>query len=133
VPAGSVVVCVGLGSISDEFATELLVRILRDQNIDARHMSIEDMAAVPPREAVEAVSIVYIVSAFPSEERTHGEEVTQQMRRRFPHACIVGVYLRGMLLEAESDQALKGADQSAESLGHALQICRDMQPGPPTV
>ena len=34
VPAGSVVVCVGLGSVADDLATELLVRILRDQKID---------------------------------------------------------------------------------------------------
>jgi len=67
VPAGSVMVCVGLGSCSDDLATELLVRILRDQKIDARHMSLEDMAAVPPPNAAEAVSIVYVVSAFPSE------------------------------------------------------------------
>src|ERR1700723_1515173 len=50
VPAGSVVVCVGLGSMADDLATELLVRILRDQKIDARHMSLEDMNTAPPPE-----------------------------------------------------------------------------------
>jgi hypothetical protein len=126
VPPGSVMVCVGLGSTADEFATELLVRILRDQKIDARHMSIEDIAAAAPPEAIDAVSMVYVVSAFPSEERSRGEATAEEMRRRFPHACIVGVFLRGMLLQSESDETLRGADKAASSLGHALQICHEV-------
>jgi predicted PurR-regulated permease PerM len=130
VPAGSVMVCVGLGSMADDLATELLVRILRDQKIDARHMSIEDLSAVPPPNAAEAVSIVYVVSAFPSEERKQGDATAVEMRRRFPNACIVAVFLPGMLLqpetEAESTQ-MQEADKSAASLGHAVQICLDMQ------
>jgi hypothetical protein len=130
VPAGSVMVCVGLGSMPDDLATELLVRILRDQKIDARHMSLEDLDAVPPPNAADAVSIVYVVSAFPSEERSRGEATAEQMRRRFPSACIVAVFLPGMLLQPEEEgegASLRGADKSAGSLGHAVQICLDMQ------
>ncbi len=47
VPAGSVIICVSLGSMADDLAAELLVRILREQKIDARHMSIEDLATAP--------------------------------------------------------------------------------------
>jgi predicted PurR-regulated permease PerM len=130
VPAGSVIVCVGLGSIADDLATELLVRILRDQKMDARHMSIEDLDAAPPPNAAEAVSIGYIVSAFPSEERARGDAAAVKFRERFPNACVVAVFLPGMLLqpeEAGEAASLRGADKSAESLGHAVQICLDMQ------
>jgi predicted PurR-regulated permease PerM len=133
VPAGSVVVCVSLGSISDDLAAELLVRILREQKIDARHMSVEDMEAAPPPNAEQAVSIVYIVSAFPSEERNLGEATAEKLRREFPHACIVAVFLPGMLLQEDevgSGPTMRGADKSAGSLGHAVQICLDMQPKP---
>jgi hypothetical protein len=127
VPAGSVMVCVGLGSIADDLATELLVRILRDQKIDARHMSLEDLGEAPPPEAADAVSIVYVVSAFPSEERSRGDDTAEQMRRRFPQACIVSVFLPGMLLQPEvGGDSMHGADKSASSLGHAVQICLDM-------
>jgi hypothetical protein len=127
VPAGSVVVCVGLGSMADDLATELLVRILRDQKIDARHMALEDLSAVPPPGAAEAVSIVYVVSAFPSEERGRGEATAGEMRRRFPHACIVSLLLPGMLLQPESAvEVIRGADKEASSLGDAVQICLDM-------
>ena len=132
VPAGSVMLCVGLGSMADDLATELLVRILRDQKIDARHMSLEDLAGgTPPEASSDAVSIVYVVSAFPSEERDRGEATAQEMRRRFPKACIVAVFLPGMLLQPDSGiDSLRGADKSASSLGHAVQICLDMHHAP---
>jgi predicted PurR-regulated permease PerM len=133
VPAGSVMVCVGLGSAADELAAELLVRILREQKIDARHMSIEDMRVVPPPEAnaADAVAIIYIVSAFPGEERGRGEATAEELRRRFPNACIVAVFLPGMLLQPESViDGVPGADKAASSLGHAVQICLDMQREP---
>jgi adhesin HecA-like repeat protein len=134
VPAGSVMLCIGLGSMADDLATELLVRILRDQKIDARHVSLDDLNALPPpNTSADAVSIIYVVSAFPSDERTRGEPTARLMRERFPKACIVAVYLPGMLLQAEADLTpqsdLRGADKSAASLGHAVQICLDMQTG----
>jgi predicted PurR-regulated permease PerM len=132
VPAGSVMVCVGLGSMADDLATELLVRILRDQKIDARHMSIEDLAAATPPEAADAVSMVYVVSAFPSEERSRGDATADEMRSRFPRACIVAVFLPGMLLQPDTGiDSLRGADKAATSLGHAVQICLDMHPQAP--
>jgi predicted PurR-regulated permease PerM len=130
VPPGSVIVCVSLGSISDDLAAELLVRILREQKMDARHMSVEDLEAAPPPNAAQAVSIVYIVSAFPSEERNFGEATAQKLRQEFPNACIVAVFLPGMLLredEVGPGPPMRGADKSAGSLGHAVQICLDMK------
>jgi predicted PurR-regulated permease PerM len=131
VPAGSVIVCVSLGSMADDLAAELLVRILREQKIDARHMSVEDLESAPPANAAQAVSIVYVVSAFPSEERSRGEATAEALRKEFPNACIVAVFLPGMLLQEDEVGAgptLRGADKSAGSLGHAVQICLDMQP-----
>ena len=131
VPAGSVMLCVGLGSMADELATELLVRILRDQKIDARHLSIADLGREPPPNTAEAVSIVYLVSSFPSVERGRGDLLSADMKRRFPNACVVAVYLPGMLLQPDIDKTMdastaKCADKSAGSLGHAVQICLDM-------
>ncbi|HMD29759.1 MAG TPA: AI-2E family transporter [Steroidobacteraceae bacterium] len=135
VPAGSVIVCVGLGTMADDLATELLVRILRDQKIDARHMSLEDLSAAPPANAADAVSMVCVVSAFPSEERGRGDSTAQEVRQRFPQACIVAVFLPGMLLqqEAAGGGEMREADKSASSLGQAVQICLDMQPKPAPV
>ena len=123
--------CVGLGALGDDLATELLVRILREQKIDARHMSIEDMAAAAPPEAADAVSMVYVVSAFPNEERGRGDATALELRRKFPNACIVALMLPGMLLQP--DVAIDGmheADKEASSLGQAVEICLDMHRAP---
>jgi hypothetical protein len=96
-------------------------------------MSVEDLEEPPPPNAAEAVSIVYVVSAFPSEERGRGEVAAAKLRQRFSNACIVAVFLPGMLLqedEAGMGTSLQGADKSAGSLAHAVQICLDMQSKP---
>ncbi len=129
VPPGSIVICVSLGSTADDLATELLVRILRDQKIDARHMSVDELSQPPPPEALPgSVSAVYLVSAFPSEERNQGESVAARARERFPKACLITVFLPGMLLQPTSSvDSIASADKEATSFGHAVQICLSMQ------
>jgi hypothetical protein len=115
--------------MADDLATELLVRILRDQKIDARHVALEDLESDAPPEgaAKQAVSMVYIVSAFPSEERARADNTAEEMRRRLPHVCIVAVFLPGMLLQTDEPGAVvRAADKSATSLERAVQICLDM-------
>jgi hypothetical protein len=129
VPPGSIMLCVGMGSPSDDLATELLVRILRDQKVDARHVSIDEMnATAPPDASPGIVSVVYLVSAFPSEERKRGESVAARIRERFPGVRLVTVFLPGMLLQASpAIDTIPTADKAATSFGHAVQICLDMQ------
>jgi len=74
---------------------------------------------------------VYVVSAFPSEERSRGDAAAEDLRRRFPQACIVAVLLPGMLLEPENGiDGIQGADKSASSLGQAVELCLDLQRAP---
>jgi len=129
VPPGSIMLCVGMGSSSDDLATELLVRILRDQKVDARHLSIDDLNAPPPPDASpDIVSVVYLVSAYPSEERKRSESVAARVRERFPAVRLVTVFLPGMLLPASPViETVATADKAATSFGHAVQICLDMQ------
>jgi predicted PurR-regulated permease PerM len=129
VPPGSIMLCIGMGSPTDDLATELLVRILRDQKVDARHMSIDDLNAPSlPDASPDIVSVVYLVSAFPSEERKRGESVAARVRERFPGVRLVTVFLPGMLLPASPViETVSSADKAATSFGHAVQICLDMQ------
>jgi hypothetical protein len=129
VPPGSIMLCIGMGSPADELATELLVRILRDQKVDARHLSIEDLNSPPPPDASpQSVSVVYLMSAFPSEERKRGESVAARIRERFPGVRLVTVFLPGVLLQASpAIDTVPTADKAATSFGHAVQICLDMQ------
>jgi predicted PurR-regulated permease PerM len=109
VPDGSVTLCLGLGSLADDLATELLVRVLREQGLDARHMSLEELNAPIPEGANPAsVALVFIVSALPGDEREQGAVVTAKMRSRLPNAFYLSLYLRGVL---GATQASGGANQ----------------------
>jgi hypothetical protein len=127
VPPGSIMLCVSLGSIADDLTAELLVRILRDKKLDARHISPEDLKQPPPPEALPgSVSLVFLVSAAPGEERGRSEAAAEEIRRRFPGAALVAVFLPGLALQqGPSMDTIRTADMSAASLGEALQICVD--------
>jgi len=129
VPPGSIVLCVGLGSVVDDLATELLVRILRDQKIDARHISVEEMNGPPPPQSSAAnVAVVYVVSSQPSDERDARQTLIDAVRRRLPAVRLVTLFLPGVLLQpASSMSAVRGADDAATSFVQALQICLDLQ------
>lgn len=59
VPAGSVVICLGLGSSADDLVAKLLARLLLSQKIDARHFSPGELnAGLPPGADPDGVSIV---------------------------------------------------------------------------
>jgi predicted PurR-regulated permease PerM len=124
VPPDSVMLCVSLGSTADDLAAELLVRILRDQKLDARHLSLEDLRAPPPEASPGTISMVYLVSAFPTEARKSADSVAEELRNRFPSACLVSVFLPGMLLQPDSAiDTISGAHRAAASFGEAVQIC----------
>jgi hypothetical protein len=113
--------------VPDDLATELLVRALRDQKIDARHISIAELDAPTPSGAsVDGVSMAFVVSAFPGAERDQGEKVATLIRQRLPAVRIVSVFLHGLALQtATSIDSIRGADKAATSFGHAVQICLD--------
>jgi len=121
----SVVLCVGLGSTVDDLVTEILVRILRDLSIDARHLTIEDIEAFeaepPPEATPNGVSMVYIVSAVPAGYRERGDSVAMEMRHRFPEACIIAVQLPELLATAEPVTVSPDVNQLASSFEEAAQ------------
>lgn len=122
----SVVLCLGLGSVASDFATELLTRILRDLRIDARHLSVEDFAAFDaephPEATPNAVSMVYIVSTHPTKERESFDEAVALTRRGIPEACLVGVFFPEPLaateveppVNAELNEVVTSLEQAAQ-------------------
>ncbi len=125
VPPGSVVICIGLGSAADDLVAELLVRLLRIQKIDARHFSPADLDAGLPQGAdPEGVSIVYLVSAFPSAEREQADSISQQVHELFPCGLVVRVLCPGVTGLPELAKSAGSADHVASSLVQAIEICR---------
>jgi hypothetical protein len=122
VPPGSVMVCLGLGSPYDDLAAELLVRILRDQKIDARHFSVSD-GGPPPGASTDGVAIVYLVSAFPGPERDGSGAVADRVRELLPDALRLNVFLPGVADQAAAIPPAGNADDTVTSFAQALQIC----------
>jgi hypothetical protein len=118
-------ICMSMGSMLDDLAAELLVRVLRDKGLDARHLSREDFSRSPPPGASPlGVSLVYLVSAAPSEERKGVQPVVQELRRRFADATLVAMFLPGLATQADApDELPRGADREASTFEDALQIC----------
>lgn len=98
VPDGTVVLGVGLGALSDDFATEILVRVLRDLHIDARNISIEEFEKPPPSGSEPAiVAMVYIVGISSEHEQEKYAQAAEQVRRWLPQTPIAVMLLPGLL------------------------------------
>jgi hypothetical protein len=125
VPLGSVVLCVGLGSLASELSAEILVRILRTEKMDSRHLTLEDFDSPTPEGGnPESVSLICLVSAEPGEERERAAGATTLLRNRFGNIHILKVFLPGRQRQHEAiDQEGGELDDSASSFVQALQKC----------
>ena len=128
VPPGSILLCLALGSRADTIAAELLVRALRDQGLDARHVSLEDVApgSRPPNADPAAIAIAYFVSAFPSAEREHFEQSANRIRQQLPSTRIVAVLIPGVSLQLDLAPHA-GADCTVSSFVEAVQLSVERQ------
>jgi predicted PurR-regulated permease PerM len=130
VPPGSVAICVGMGSTADDLASELLVRILRTHAVDARHFSPPDLErGLPSGADPDGVSIVYLVSAFPSPEREHTESIGKQVQELLPLAQVVKVFCTGVTAQSESPGSERDAAPLVNSLVQAIQLGQSWRDG----
>ena len=130
VPPGSILLCLGLGSRADTIAAELLVRALRDQGLDARHVSLQDVdpGSRPPNADPAAVAIAYFVSAFPSAEREHFEQSAKRIRQQLPTARVVAVLLPGVSIQQDLTPHAGAGDCVVSSFVAAVQLSLERQP-----
>jgi predicted PurR-regulated permease PerM len=124
VPRGSILLCLGLGSRADTIAAELLVRALREQHLDGRHLAREDFdsGVRPPNADPAVIGTVYLVSAFPSEERMDCDTLLARLRQRFPSASIVNVFVPGVLIPADLSARATTSESVVSSFEAAVQM-----------
>jgi predicted PurR-regulated permease PerM len=129
VPPGSILLCLGLGSPADTLAAELLVRALREQGLDARHVSIEDLDvdSRPPGADPAAIAIAYVVSAFPSPERERSGETNDRIRQLLPNARVVSVFLPGMSIQKDLPPHVGNSDHAVSSFVGAVEVRLEVQ------
>jgi len=85
VPEGTIVLAVGAGSAADELAAEILVRILRKQGIDGRHVSLVEMQEAPPADVRPGIVAMFcLVSIEPYKEQAQIESALTYLKERLP-------------------------------------------------
>ncbi|MFN3791122.1 AI-2E family transporter [Massilia sp.] len=117
VPAGSIVLCVGLPSERDEFLTELLVRALREGEVDARSLVVGSPLERPEGGAPELVSTVFIT--YPRQDNFDAwRAAVAELRADLPEALMVTVLLpydeqlpKRALVEAYVDMILRSFEE----------------------
>lgn len=127
VAPGSVVLCMGSGSHYDDVATEILVRVLRDLRIDARHVTMKDIddfeAESHPEATPDAISMIHIVNASGADKWESSDVVAGDMRRRtrYADAVIIAVLLPNLLETLELPELGEHIDRIARSFEEAAQ------------
>jgi predicted PurR-regulated permease PerM len=92
VPARSIVLCAGLGTERDDVLCELLVRALREVDIDARSSVIGAEQESPGPDAADLISTVFIT--YPVESTLEQwREATRDLHARLPNVLLVTVRL----------------------------------------
>jgi predicted PurR-regulated permease PerM len=124
VPRGSIVTCIALGSPADDLATELLVRLLRSERIDARHFSAADIdAGLPPGAHPDGVAIAFLVSAYPGPERERADSIGPQLNELLPQAKLIRISCPGIAAPLEPGNSGDYPEFTVNSLGQAIEIC----------
>ena len=132
VPAGSVVICVGLSSPADDLAAEILVRLLRLQKVDARHFSPADVRAGPPAGAnPDGVSVAYVISAYPDAERERADSLIEAIHRVLPQSPVVKVFCPGAPVLPEPSDSAHDTHDKVRSFVQASQMCVSAQQAHP--
>ncbi|MDC8785610.1 AI-2E family transporter [Roseateles koreensis] len=125
VPDGSVILCVGLGGPFSEVATEILVRLLRREGLDARHVELAELhAPAPPDLTLNAVAIICMVSTEPEKEGPALALQMPVMQQKFSHARLLAVLLNSPFLDmAQCEVALDARGRLAANYQEALSLC----------
>ena len=125
VPAGTIVLAIGAGSGADELAAEILVRILRKQHIDGRHMTLSEMQDAPPADVRPGIVAMFcLVSIEPVKEQEKIAGALEYLSQRLPHVkqqvLIIGNPFEPPQLPKT---VIAGMHQVSYSFEQAAQIC----------
>ena len=92
VPSHSIVLCAGLGTERDDLLTELLVRALRELDVDARSVVIGADQDTPGPDKADLVSTVFLI--YPVESMLEEwQRVADELRAGLPNALLVTIRL----------------------------------------
>ncbi|GAB7128205.1 AI-2E family transporter [Silvimonas sp. JCM 19000] len=105
------ILAVGLGSVVDEIATEILVRIMRMQNMDSRHLALDELDLAHEL-APGQVGLLCFVTMQPELHRDKLEALMAHAARQWPDAELWAVFIPNPFESIPQPQTAPiGADQ----------------------
>jgi len=118
VPSGSIVLCMSFGSPREDLLTELLVRALRDDSVDARSASISD--PLDPSMADKSVLVGTLFVVYPrGDEVERWQSQIAELRAALPHAILATVKLKLDVDAADIGQVQPHVDLVVHSYSEA--------------
>lgn len=108
VAPGSVILALGVADQADELAAETLVRVLRAEGLDARHILHDDLDNPPEDVPDNLVAAICLVSVGDGQQTSHLAELTTQIKARLNAACLLGLSLPNRFLMQKNSHFAKG-------------------------
>ena len=119
VPSHSIVLCAGLGSERDDLLTELLVRALRELDVDARSVVIGADQDNPGPDKADLISTVFLI--YPAESMlAQWQRVADELRAGLPNALLVTIRLPFGETAANQDIVQEHVDMVLRSFEESL-------------
>ena len=81
--------CVSMRGSEPQFVAELLVRVLRNERLDARHVTVEELADPPADAKLEAVGTVFVVGTMADKVVAEDGPVLNECLAHLPQASLV--------------------------------------------
>jgi predicted PurR-regulated permease PerM len=123
VPAGSITLCISMGNSGDDLVCEILVRILRQRGIDARHLTVNELdGEMPPDASHDSVAITFIVNAFENLASPETVKLASNLRESLPKACLLTLSLVPPRLAQDLSELEGHVDMQAYSFEEAVQV-----------
>lgn len=107
VPAGSVVLVVGVGAQGDELAAEILVRVLRADHVDARHVLTDDLLNPPVDVPSDLVAAICFVAADNEQKAQELFALADVMREKLPEVCLLALLVQNVFDQRHRAQERK--------------------------
>ena len=92
VPAGSMILVLGAREQTDELAAEILVRVLRSSQVDARHILANDFNEPPPDVPTNMVAAVCLVTADVDTSNPEIQRLIDLVHQKLPEACLLTLF-----------------------------------------
>ena len=89
VPAGSMLMCVSMAGEETRLTAELLVRVLRTEHWDARHITIQEIKEIPAEANFETVGTLFVIGNTTDQADPSETIALAEVLQRLPQARLV--------------------------------------------